>query len=172
MGKRLIIKGADFSENAVEKYYTPYVSANYTSDTMFSKGRYSFTDSTNELNGKTINGFEVKFTNDLPGNLTKTAIITIGEQVVNIACEFQEGDTVKVQKFMLDEPYTFGNHSVLYYEATGNATSSENRGGCNVLRRIRTTTGVPEYAFSVERMDTHSPIETMDCMPFTKLLLV
>lgn len=152
MGKRLIIKGADFSENAVEKYYTPYVSANYTSDTMFVTGVWTFTDSTNELSGKTINGFEVKFTNDLPGNLTKTATITIGEQVINIACEFQEGDTVKVRKYMLNEPYTFGNQSVLYYEPTGNSTS-EHRAGCNVLRIYRTTTGVPEHAFSVERVD-------------------
>lgn len=169
MGKSLIISDANFSENAVQIDYVPMVIAKGFYDvTRFVKALFNLDDDAGELVGKTIIGFDVQFSNDL-NNATKSAIVTLGNQIIPVSCDFVEGDTVKTKTYMLEAPFTFAADSVIGYEVTGNVDDNM-RGGCDVFAKERSVAGVADYAFAVSR-EGYPPLETKDYMPFKKFIL-
>lgn len=167
MGKRLIIKGADFSENAIDgRTYIPLaVQSENKSITYFANSVTSLQDDVNELGGKTLVGFDLIFDN-FANNLPLSIAITFGSDIVcDITCNFSEGETEKLVHYDLSTPYTFNDYDTIHTRLYGNYALVDGvyRCGCRVYRVSRPD-NVPNYSFKVSKYPSAY-------QPFVKLYL-
>lgn len=173
MGKNLIIKGADFSANALNEIYIPQAVINATGSTFFTAYTWDLVDDVNELSGKTITGFDLLFENKCSGQTMGINIVFNPgtEQAItcNIVCNFETQDESeqKIIHYDLSEPHTFNENDVLRISIT-NATyvdsSGNSRGGCKVFR-VNRPDNIPNFAF------LSSQFPNLSFQPFKKLYL-
>lgn len=183
MGKSLIIKGANFSANAItasaasKNYYIPQTVINAVASSFFVQSNATLTDDVNELSGKTITGFDLLFINKCSGQTMGEKITfnpgTKQEIVCNINCTFETQDESeqKTIHYNLLEPYTFKENDVLCITPTGAtyADSSSRRGGCSVFR-VNRPNNTPNFAFLV-KLDGKDTLAQYSYQPFAKLYL-
>jgi len=181
MGKSLIIKGADFSANAIESgnYYIPQTVKNAIGGSFFVKdGTATLTDDVNELSGKTIKGFDLLFVNKCSGQTMGERItfnpITEQKIICNINCAFETQDESeqKIIHYDLSEPYTFKENDVLSIFPIGaiyESSSGAWRGGCYVFRAQRPD-NIPNFAF-LSKIGSNPPLSQYSYQPFAKLYL-
>ena len=193
MGKKLIIKDADFSANAIdniipsppsppsppsENYYIPQAVTNADVSSFFIPGKAYLIDDVNELSGKIITGFDLLFVNKCNGQTMGERITfnpgTEQEIVCNINCTFETQDKSeqKIIHYKLPKPYAFKINDILNIELTG-ATYNDSgniRGGCSVFRVDRPN-NTPNFAFLV-KMSNQNPLEQYSYQPFMKLYLL
>ena len=195
MGKKLIIKDADFSVNAIfsesgsgsgsgsgsvtQSTYIPQTVINANGNSFFIQGRGILIDDVNELSGKTITGFDLLFVNKCSGQTMGERITfnpgTEQEIVCNINCTFETQDKSeqKIIHYKLPKPYTFKINDILNIELTGATFTDDSnnvRGGCSVPRVDRPN-NTPNFAFLV-KIGTQEPLKQYSYQPFMKLYLL
>ena len=185
MGKKLIIKDADFSANAISGgtpgggTYIPQAVINTNANSFFIPGKAILIDDVNELSGKIITGFDLLFVNKCSG-LPMGEKITFNpgteqEIVCNINCTFETQDESeqKIIHYKLPKPYAFKINDILNIESIG-ATFIDNSGnirsGCSVFRVDRPN-NTPNFAFLV-KINNMAPLEQYSYQPFMKLYLL
>lgn len=193
MGKKLIIKDADFSANAIfsesggvtppggvtpQSTFIPQAVINANTNSFFIPGRAILIDDVNELTGKIITGFDLLFVNKCSGQTMGERITfnpgTEQEIVCNINCTFETQDKSeqKIIHYNLPKPYAFKINDILNIELTGATFADSNsiRGGCSVFRVDRPN-NTPNFAFLV-KMPNQDPLAQYSYQPFMKLYLL
>lgn len=172
MGKNLIIKGANFAQNAIGSTITEYTpiavsDEDVTEAYLTSNYSWSFRDDYNELSGKTINGFDLKF-NNYANNQSISVIIQLQNlEPITVTCNFNDEESV-IKHVDLPQQYTFGDYTELSIVTPESPVVDSNRSGC-VFYRINRVEQTPNGAFLAFGI---SAILNYTYMPFNKLYCV